>query len=526
MKKPLIYTLIGGACLVASTGLTLIANGTESAINTNSNATLLATSEDNTLNITPKSFTANETVYVITDHAGQATKSFVGSTINTSTEPIPVDLHITYTLDGTDITAEDLVGKSGHIKITYDYTATKTYNNKKIPFLTVTGLSLDSHKFTNIELTNGKIINETEDTTLLAGYAIAGLNEDLGLDVLPSSFTLEADVTDFSLDTTYTFATNEIFADLDTDKLNSIDDLIAQINQLSDGMNQLINGSSQLASGLDSATNGAKALQSGLNLLVSGANELTSGAKTLATGANELASGASTLADGTHQLKNGADQLSNGLSQYVAIDNQILGKINEATNKVTEKYAEIAAYIDRVIEISHSIDPAMAVKLVSLKFELESKVTGLYDEAYGKVTEYTGGIEALYDGANQLASGLDELSTGADSLASGASQVAGGANAVAGGAEKLSSGATELSLGSSTLVSGLDQLSTGSHTLYNGLITINDQGISKLVNFANHDLTNLTNNLRLSVNSAKSYHHYQDPSATSVKFLFKTPSIK
>ena len=85
MKKTLIYTLIGGACLVASTGLTLIANGTESAVSTNSNTTLVAISEDNTLNITPKSFTANETVYVITDHAGQATNSFVGSTINTST---------------------------------------------------------------------------------------------------------------------------------------------------------------------------------------------------------------------------------------------------------------------------------------------------------------------------------------------------------------------------------------------------------------------------------------------------------
>ncbi len=525
MKKSSLYCLIGSACLITSTGLTLIANGIDHATNPNSNTNPVIAAQDNTLNITPKSFTANETVYVITDHAGNTAKSFVGSTINTSAEPIPVDLHITYTLDGTEITADNLAGKSGHVKITYDYAATKSYNGKKVPFLTVTGLSLDSHKFTNLRLTNGKIVNETEDSTLLASYAIAGLNEDLGVDILPNSFTLEADVTDFSLDTVYTFATSEIFADLDASKLSSIDDLIAQMNQLSSGMDQLIDGSSQLTSGLDSAASGARALQAGLNTLTSGANTLASGANTLAAGAADLSTGANSLASGTHQLQDGANQLSSGLSQYVTLHNQILDKINEATDQVETRYAEIAARIDRVINIIKRISPTTAEELTRLKSELESRVTGLYDKAYSKVTEYTGGIEALYNGATSLATGLTELSAGADSLASGASQVAGGAKELADGTKELASGATELSLGSSTLVTGLDQLSAGSHTLYNGLITFNEQGISKLVSFANNDLAGLTNNLRLSLNAAKSYHHYQDPSAHSVKFLFKTPSI-
>ena len=527
MKKPLLYTIIGGACFLATTSLTLIANGVEHADQTNQTnqpQPLVATTT--TLDTTPKSFTKNETVYVITDSAGHQTKSFVGSTINQSTEPIPVDMQITYHLDGNEISATELAGKSGHVKITYDFSVTKYHNNQKIPFLTVTGILLDSNKFTNITIKNGKIINESAEHAILAGYTIVGLNEDLNIDLLPTSFSFEADVKDFSLETTYTFATSEIFADLDTSKLSSIDDLIGQLNQLSSSFDQIIDGGNQLATGLDSATSGAKALQAGLNTLTSGANTLAVGSQALATGANDFATGANSLASGAHQLKDGAGRLSDGLGQVVAVDNQILGKINEATNQASAKYQEIATYLDNIITTISPRLPETAAELTRLKSELESRVTGLYDEAYGKVTEYTDGIESLYAGANQLLAGLTELSTGADALAGGASQVAGGANEIATGANKLANGATELSLGSSTLVSGLDQLSAGSHTLYNGLITFKDQGLNKLTNFANHDLANTINNIRSSVTAAKSYHYYQDPSAQSVKFLFKTPSIK
>lgn len=501
MKKSSLYCLVGGACLLASTSLTLIASGIENSIkndleNTNSNTTLLAVTS--TLDSTPQSFSQNETIYVITDTTGAQAKSFIGNTINQSSEPIPVDMKITYTLDGNTISAEELKGKSGHIKVTYDFTATKYYGNQKVPFLTVTGIMLDSHKFQNITVKSGKKIEETENSIILAGYTVVGLNENLNLDLLPTSFNFEADVKDFALETTYTFATSEIFADLDISKLSSIDDLIGQLNQLSSGFDQIVDGANNLTNGLDSALNGAKALQAGLN--------------TLTSGANSLASGANSLASGAHQLEDGAYQLKDGLSQLVTVDDQIISKIDEVTDKVATKYAEIAAYIDRVINIIRYTSPKTAAELSKIKAELETKVNAFYDDAYGKVTTYTDGVATLADGADRLASGLTELSTGADQLASGANQLA--------------SGATELSLGSSTLTGGLDQLATGSHTLTGGLITFKEQGISKLTDFANHDLASLTTSIRSSVSAAKSYHYYSNPSAKSVKFIFKTPSIK
>lgn len=499
MKKSTLYSIICGSCLLASTGLTLIASGIDNAnnTNTNSNTPIVATTTTATLDSTPRTFSRNETVYVITDHAGNQVKSFVNSAINNSDEPIPVDMHITYSLDGNEISGTELAGKSGHVKLTYSFEATKSYNNKKVPFLAVTGLLLDAHKFSSPTIKNGKIISESEDNYILAGYSLIGVNEDLGLDLISNSFSFEADVTNFALGTTYTFATSEIFADLDTSKLRSVDDIIGSINQLGSGLDQIIDGSNKLTNGLDSASEGAKALQSGLNALSSGANALADGTNQLATGA--------------HALTDGANQLKDGLSQVVAVDDQILGKITEITNTAVAKYADLATQIDRIIDAVRKVSPKTAEELTAIKVQLEQQVIATYDNAYSKVIAYTDGIQALSSGANQLAAGLTELSTGADSIKDGANQLA--------------SGATQLSLGSSTLVNGLDQLATGSHTLNSGLITFKEQGINKLVNFANNDLVNLINNLRSTVNAARSYHYYSNPDAKSVKFIFKTPSI-
>ena len=78
----------------------------------------------------------------------------------------------------------------------------------------------------NIKIDNGKLIKESADSIILAGYTMPGLNQDLGTDFLPDSFTVEADVKDFAMKDTYTFATNEFFSDIDVDKLNSVNDLI------------------------------------------------------------------------------------------------------------------------------------------------------------------------------------------------------------------------------------------------------------------------------------------------------------
>lgn len=445
--------------------------------------------EPQTLDVSNQTFAKDETVYLITDQSGKVNQTFVGSNLIDSDEALPVEMKITYYLDGDEISVSELAGKSGHVKIKYDFTSSKYCQGKLVPFLAVTGMDLDNHIFKNLKLDNGKIIKESSENTLVAGYSFIGLNEDLNTDFLPSGFTIEADVDSFKFGTTYTLVTNELFADLDTSKLNTIDEIVGQMNQLSSGLDEIIDGSSSLANGLDSALLGAKKLQTG--------------AGELSTGANQLASGAGALSSGLQELNTGATKLSDGLDSVVTINDQIMTKIDSVSATIQAKAADITSIVAKIAETNPELASELTVAI--------SELSGYYDQAYSAVNEYVSGIRQLADGA-------DELEKGAETLASGADTLASGARTLADGMDELNSGAT-------SLTSGLEQLSTGSKTLDDGLKAFREQGINKLVNFANHDLSSFAKNLRLTIEAARSYRAYNSPSANSVKFIFKTPSV-
>jgi len=235
MKKQII---ISTAIAAAIWGGTALAMATVNAKESEKTPELLATTT-NLISPKPTALTSkNETVYVMTDENGNPTTKFIGSTLYDGAEELPFTLKVTYFLDGQEISAKDLAGKSGHVKIVYNYASTARFQGKFVPFLAVTGLTLDHAKFSNVRVNNGKILNESSDTYIVAGYALAGAGADLGIDFLPESFTLEADVTDFKLENTYTMFSNDFIADIDTSKLSDLDSLVNSIYQLSDGLNK------------------------------------------------------------------------------------------------------------------------------------------------------------------------------------------------------------------------------------------------------------------------------------------------
>ena len=126
------------------------------------------------------------------------------------------------------------------------------------------------------------------------------------------------------------------------------------------------------------------------------------------------------------------------------------------------------------------------------------ELSGPIGEAYDKLVEYTDSVKQLADGASQVAEG--------------ASQLADGMNDLAVGVEQLKNGAAQLKGGASALNSGL--------------VLFKQSGIDKLTSFANNDLNGFLNNFRASVSAAKSYRYYQNAGSKSVKFVFKTGSVK
>ena len=224
---------------------------------------------------------------------------------------LPVAMTVSYKLDGKSISADELAGKSGKVTIRFDYenrqyeTVNIDGKNEKIyvPFGMLTGMLLDSDTFRNVEVSNGKLLNDG-DRTAVIGIAFPGLQENLGIDKdkveIPDYVEITADVTDFELGMTVTIATNEIFNELDAAKIDSADGLTSSLNELTDGMQQLMDGSS--------------ALYDGLCTLLDKSGELVTGIETLANGAKSLKDGAASLDEGAAQLQKGAADLSSGLN--------------------------------------------------------------------------------------------------------------------------------------------------------------------------------------------------------------------
>lgn len=220
---------------------------------------------------------------------------------------LPIDLKITYKLDGQIIEPNELKGRDGHLTIRYDYhNLQKSSGNVYVPFVVLTGTILDNKHFTNVEVSNGKLVDDGDHTSVI-GIALPGVQENLNIKKsdldIPSYIEIEADVKDFVMNETYTLVTNEIFTDVDTSKLNSVDDLVASTKDLTDAMNQLLDGSSQLNDGL-------KELKNKSGELVDGVSKLDAGAKQIGEGAAALESGAKSLKAGSQQLVNGLDQLT------------------------------------------------------------------------------------------------------------------------------------------------------------------------------------------------------------------------
>ena len=243
------------------------------------------------------------------------------------TTELPVGVSVSYKLNGAPITPEQLAGKSGKVTMNFDYTNRKfetvKINGKPekiyVPFVMLTGMLLDNEKFKNVEITNGKVINDGNHT-YVAGFAMPGLQESLGISKkdfeLPSSVEITADATNFELSTTLTIATNEVFSGIDSSKAEGkVNELEKSVNQLADAAKKLSDGTSQLYLGVGTLLNKSGELVDGVNRLNQGAQQLDNGTLSLKNGASKLSDGTESLDSGIGKADSGAGDLNNGAGE-------------------------------------------------------------------------------------------------------------------------------------------------------------------------------------------------------------------
>lgn len=344
----------------------------------------------------------------------------------TATAEPPVTQKVTYYLDGKEISPEDLAGKSGKVKICFDYTNTTSYtetvNGEKqtvsVPFAAITGLVLGDG-FENIEVTNGKA-EVSDSSSVVLGYALPGLKDSLGIkdkdldgDVnIPEYMEMTADVKNFSMPAAMTFVVNASdYVSTDGIDTSDLDDMI---NDLKDASTQLQDGSKTLAEGTDTLADGLSTLQSKLGTFASGVGTLQSGLKTYTDGVSTLSGGLNTLGNSTGALVSGADKLNSGAGQ-------------------------------------------LASGSATLKDGLKT---------------YTNGASQLNTGLNQLNDSTGSLATGVTSLNDGAKTLSDGINAANKGAAGVSAGVAQLKTSIDTAKTGADSLTAGAKQV--------DEGVDKL----------------------------------------------
>lgn len=350
------------------------ADNTAQALGVQTESTVEAVKKASTTKEALKKLSKNETVYVIADASGAAKKIIVSDwlkgvdtkgkvkdvsnlkdvknvkgdetyTVNednayewaakgddiyyqgTGTTELPVKLKLSYKLNGKTVSADEIAGKSGKVTIRIDYENTQKEKVKingkteevNVPFLMLSGMILDDDKFKNVEVSNGKAINDGT-RTIVAGFALPGMQDSLDIDKdemeIPDYVEITADTTDFELSTTMTVAMNDIFNDVDFSKVDDkVDELKDSLDELEDAAEQLVDGSSQLYDGIGTLLDKSGTLIEGIDKLYDGAEQVNSGAKKLDSGAGDLSNGAKTLDDGAASLSSYVATLAGGLGK-------------------------------------------------------------------------------------------------------------------------------------------------------------------------------------------------------------------
>lgn len=360
-------------------------------------------------------FTNEESIYSKLDSYGNRYKTIISQTVeneegtdNIQTESdkeLPIETKVSYELDGNKITAEELAGKSGKVKIILEYENKEEneviINGKKekmyTPFLVVSGAIINNDNNRNVEISTGKVINDGSKTIVL-GIAFPGMQENLDIPKddldLPNKIEITMESTNFEIGNIMSFCTPKILEEGSFDKISDkLDDIYSQVEELKDASFKIEDGAIKLQDGIIT-------LQDGANSLNSGANELNNGVNTLKNGAYDLKGGASKLKAGTTEYVNKSKEFNSAMKQ-----------VSNGVNTINANYDQINNGITALNESSNQL--SNGAQSVSAGATAISENLGTISTKLGDVQN---GLSSLQVGENQLNSGIDNIIAGMNGI--------------------------------------------------------------------------------------------------------------
>ena len=491
---------------------------------------------------------------------------------------LPIDVKVTYALDGQEAALEDIIGKSGHLTVTVNLknneTGTVNVNGKDrtivTPLITAVGVILGGDA-SNMTAEHG-MIESAAKSSVAAFVTLPGVKDSLsGLlpdevdsieDYLQDTVTVEADVEDFTCPqvmvacatSTAALGTSNVF------DLSSINDLTDGINQLNDAMSQLMDGASQLVDGTSQLANGVLAL-------LDGANTLNNGAAALDDGLGQLTNGLDTLSANNAALNAGAQQVADGVlasanktlkegglidedmtwSNYEAVIDNIL-TMNDKTLAAGRKkmvrtiweqepsfkdsQLDLALYLsatktnhdlEAALKLMQNFDASMLTGALEMVTNADAKNT-IHEELKYQIenSQDMADVRALKTSLSQIQFFVSSV----NQYTAGVQTAADGAHSAKDGSAQLAAGTKTLYDGVNTLNTGAGQLNDGAGQLNDGLNQFNEEGISKLTGALDqdqlHGLKTVLDEMTDRLNDYTSFAGAPDDAESSVKFVYKT----
>ena len=491
---------------------------------------------------------------------------------------LPIDVKVTYALDGQEAALEDIIGKSGHLTVTVNLknneTGTVNVNGKDrtivTPLITAVGVILGGDA-SNMTAEHG-MIESAAKSSVAAFVTLPGVKNSLsGLlpdevdsieDYLQDTVTVEADVEDFTCPQVMVACATSTAA-LGTDNvfdLSSINDLTDGINQLNDAMSQLMDGASQLV-------DGTSQLAGGVLALLDGANTLNNGAAALDDGLGQLTNGLDTLSANNAALNAGAQQVADGVlasanktlkegglidedmtwSNYEAvIDNiltmndktlaagrrKIVRTIWEQAPSFKDSQLDLALYLsatktnhdlEAALKMMQNFDASMLTGALEMVTNADAKNT-IHEELKYQIknSQDIADVRALKTSLSQIQFFVSSV----NQYTAGVQTAADGAHSAKDGSAQLAAGTKTLYDGVNTLNTGAGQLNDGAGRLNDGLNQFNEEGISKLTGALDqdqlHGLKTVLDEMTGRLNDYTSFAGAPDDAESSVKFVYKT----
>ena len=425
---------------------------------------------------------------------------------------LPIETSIKYELDGKEMSAEEIVGKKGKVRITITYKNNEAHNaningtTEKMytPFIVITGTTLDTKTNKNIKLTQGKVVEKGEKTILL-GVAFPGLKESLKTNEIdiPNKVEISMETEKFELENMITYITPRVLEENESKITDKLNELYSSMNDMKSASEKLENGANTLQEGTSQYAEKSQEFTDYMNELTQGTQDTSEGASLVADGVNSLATKSSALIPEVSKLSDGAKTLKEKV-EYMAESSQALAAgatsintgiagISKAIDAMNAKLSNIdvktkTAELTKLVDADKKLKAVLTAQKNSTTDEqLEATLTQTIALLEQNISANEQSIELLKSiGTAQatvasIKEGLDGneaekkvgIKDGASSLDTNLTALAKGLDAMNTKSDELVAGTSELSTKSAALIEGISTLKTGANKLNAGAVALN-----------------------------------------------------